>query len=141
MLGCSAASIKLVLGADGSGDPECFLRDEQNLEELPCTSLVVIKQSLDTSLLELTSKETSEYDEGQTDIYKTSTLLYDGVVIWSTSSHRACHIGGHGGSTHDAQLSGDKMVLYVTSGCVQRQSGDLYEATHKDFAPKRKEVE
>mmetsp|Transcript_106307 Transcript_106307/g.195167 ORF Transcript_106307/g.195167 Transcript_106307/m.195167 type:complete len:186 (-) Transcript_106307:257-814(-) len=136
-LGCSVSSIKLVLGHASKGASDCLLKDEQKLEELSCKTFIAIKQSLDPSLVKLTSEEKSEYDEGQTDFYKTSILSYDGTVIWNMSNHKACHIGGWGGSTHVAELSADKMVLVVTSGGVRQQSGDMYQFHGDRFAPKK----
>jgi len=134
-LGCSASTVKLVLAHDVTDPSDGLLQDNQKLVDLPATRFTAIIQALDVSLLKLTSKETSEYDEGQTDFYKSSSLSYGDTVIWCTSDHKACHIGGWGGYTHAAELSADKMVLTVLRGIVQNRSGDMYGSSDK-FAPK-----
>jgi len=134
-LGCSASSVKLVLAHDVTDPSDDLLTDDKKLVDLPATQFTVIRQALDASLVKLTSSETSEYDEGQTDFYKSSSLSYGDTVIWNTSSHKAVHIGGWGGSTHAAELSADKMVLTVLTGMVQRKSGNMYGSSDK-FAPK-----
>merc|ERR1712039_209196 len=98
------------------------------------TKLVAVEQILDPSLINLTSEEESEYDEGQTDWLKTSTLRYGDTIIWQTSSTRACHIGGWGGSNHTVALSADKTTFIVMSGIVQNGSGEMYSESDK-FAP------
>eukprot|EP00931_Biecheleriopsis_adriatica_P021118 TRINITY_DN13900_c0_g1_i1.p1 TRINITY_DN13900_c0_g1~~TRINITY_DN13900_c0_g1_i1.p1 ORF type:complete len:246 (+),score=47.78 TRINITY_DN13900_c0_g1_i1:49-738(+) len=119
---CNASAIKLALGSDPASGQ--ILSDDQKLEDLSTTSLVAIKQSLDVSLLSLTTDSSSEYDEGQTDIYLTSKLVYDGTQVWSKGSHSAVHSGGYGGSTHKAELSADKLTLVVTVGRPEKRSGD-----------------
>lgn len=134
-LACSSSSIKLLPGCAGVDACDSLLRDDQKLDDLESNYVIAIQQVLDPSLIELTSNETSEYDEGQTDFYKSTSLTYDGGVIWSMSDHKACHIGGWGGRTHNAVLSADKTLLTVTKGSVQRKNGNMYGPDDK-FAPK-----
>jgi hypothetical protein len=137
VLGCGASTVKLVLAHDVTDPSDGLVKDDQKLVDLPATRFTAIIQSLDVSLLKFTSNETSEYDEGQTDFYKSSSLSYGDTVIWSMSNHKACHIGGWGGSTHAAELSADKMVLTVLTGMVQNRSGEMYGSSDK-WAPKMK---
>eukprot|EP00928_Gymnodinium_smaydae_P057913 TRINITY_DN41137_c0_g1_i1.p1 TRINITY_DN41137_c0_g1~~TRINITY_DN41137_c0_g1_i1.p1 ORF type:complete len:173 (-),score=26.58 TRINITY_DN41137_c0_g1_i1:422-940(-) len=136
-LECGVSSCKLMLCEEGNEAADCLLKDEEKLEELSCRRFVVIKTAFDPSLLKLSSSENSEYDEGQTDFYKSSTLVYADVEIWRESSHKACHIGGFGGSTHVAALSADNTLLIVKKGSVQRNNGELYK--DGPFAPKTEE--
>lgn len=134
-LGCTASAIKLTLGDTDKDDSSRLLQDDELLEKLSGFKFIAVKRLIDPSLVNLTSTQNSEYDEGQTDFYKSSTWTYGDTVVWQTSSNSACHIGGWGGSTHEAKLSADKTVLVVKSGCVQRGSGELYDEDHEKFAP------
>eukprot|EP00930_Biecheleria_cincta_P030663 TRINITY_DN21240_c0_g1_i1.p1 TRINITY_DN21240_c0_g1~~TRINITY_DN21240_c0_g1_i1.p1 ORF type:complete len:201 (-),score=34.78 TRINITY_DN21240_c0_g1_i1:239-763(-) len=118
---CEATSLKVAVS--GSGPDQDILSDEQKLEELTTKSLVVIRQTLDTSLLELNTTRHSEYDDGQVDFYISSTLLYDGKPVWRKSDHHACHIGGFAGLDHKVRLSDDKLTLLLTCGKLQHGGG------------------
>ena len=87
----------------------------------------------DKTGVELLHKQTSEYDgdDGQTDYYTKTTLLYREKNIHEAHSHYSAHIGGVSGEEHHSSLSEDKRTLTITYRGVGKR---------KDEAPRVEQI-
>ena len=56
----------------------------------------------------------SEVDEGDYDVYMTSTLTFEGEKVWSLSTSCHSNIGGSWGTGHSCSIEGDKLVVSLS---------------------------
>ncbi|CAE7702924.1 PPC16 [Symbiodinium sp. CCMP2456] len=122
-MGCEKSCVLLV----ASGGTDC-LPDSQLLQSLKCTTLTVINQSFDPSLLRLDEQESKrKANDYSTTFFKTTKLLYDDKVIWERSDRQFCDDGGFRGRTHDVYLSECRKLLFCRAGILRRSGVPEYE--------------
>ena len=64
--------------------------------------------------LKIETESNSEVDEGDYDVYMTSTLTFEGEKVWSLSTSCHSNIGGSWGTGHSCSIEGDKLVVSLS---------------------------
>ena len=64
--------------------------------------------------LKIERESNSECDEGDFDVYMTSTLTFEGEKVWSLSTSCHSNIGGSWGTGHSCSIEGDKLVVSLS---------------------------
>ena len=70
--------------------------------------------SFSVAALKIERESNSECDEGDFDVYMTSTLTFEGEKVWSLSTSCHSNIGGSWGTGHSCSIEGDKLVVSLS---------------------------
>ena len=92
-------------GIPGHGSVVASKKAKAALEEAGTFSVAALK---------IERESNSECDEGDFDVYMTSTLTFQGEKVWSLSTSCHSNIGGSWGTGHSCSIEGDKLVVSLS---------------------------